>query len=92
MVLFALFLSVFTNVGGLTFRTLHTVENLNSYLYYATPLLQTLAALDAHVPNKTSFPISITKKEIDIAHIKNTELEEQISTMFEALKALEHTK
>jgi len=35
--LFTFFLPVFTNVGGLTFRTLRRAENLNSYLYYATP-------------------------------------------------------
>jgi len=28
MILFAFFLPIFTNVGGLTFWTLHTVENL----------------------------------------------------------------
>lgn len=53
-------------------------------------LVQTLAALEALVPKEASFPISITKKEIDIAHIQNSELEEKILTMFEALKALEN--
>lgn len=53
-----------------------------------TWLLQTLTALDANVPEEASFSISIMREEISVASLKNTELGEQIATMFEVLQAI----
>jgi len=51
-------------------------------------LLQTLMALDANVPEGASFPISIVREQISIAHINNTEIEQQIAAMFKSMKVV----
>ena len=52
-----------------------------------TWLCQTLAALDAEVPEEASFPVSIVRNEINVARLKDTELGERISAAFRALEA-----
>ena len=53
-----------------------------------TWLRQTLAALDAEVPEEASFPISIVREEISIAHLRQTELGKQIAAIFKTLEAI----
>ena len=50
-------------------------------------LLQTLTALDANVPEDASFAISIVREQINVPHMSNTEIANQIAAMFSSLRA-----